>query len=168
MIGFSILRKFSLRNGHFLQIRETFLPQKFPAIWYDSIITACYQCNISTARTDGALEMECFHCRHGARCISDPPSSSSSSEAEQLEQGNSVLLDNSDNREEEEAAQTAINCDCQHFKCAGLAMRKLCATDGATYDNECYMRKEACQTQKSIYKLYDGHCQLHCELVTLH
>ena len=34
MIGFSILWKDSLRNGHFLSIRESFLPQKFPAIWY--------------------------------------------------------------------------------------------------------------------------------------
>ena len=34
MIGFSIPRKFSPRNGHFLPIHESFLPWKFPAIRY--------------------------------------------------------------------------------------------------------------------------------------
>ena len=34
MIGFSIPRKFSPRNGHFLPICESFLPRKFPAIQY--------------------------------------------------------------------------------------------------------------------------------------
>ena len=34
MIGFSILRKFSLWNGHFLPICESFLPRKFPATQY--------------------------------------------------------------------------------------------------------------------------------------
>ena len=34
MIDFSIWRKFSSWNGHFLPICETFLPQKFPARWY--------------------------------------------------------------------------------------------------------------------------------------
>ena len=39
MIGFAILRKFSPQNGHFLPIRESFLPRKFPAIWY--ILHSC-------------------------------------------------------------------------------------------------------------------------------
>ena len=34
MIGFSIPRKFSPQNGHFLPIHESFLPLKFPAIQY--------------------------------------------------------------------------------------------------------------------------------------
>ena len=34
MIGFSILRKFSLWNGYFLPIHESFLPRNFPTIWY--------------------------------------------------------------------------------------------------------------------------------------
>ena len=33
MIGFSIPQKFSPRNGHFLPIRESFLPRKFPVIY---------------------------------------------------------------------------------------------------------------------------------------
>ena len=32
MIGFSIPREFSLRNVHFLPIRESFLPRKFPVV----------------------------------------------------------------------------------------------------------------------------------------
>ena len=32
MIGFSIPQKFSPQNGHFLPIRESFLPRKFPAV----------------------------------------------------------------------------------------------------------------------------------------
>ena len=36
MIGFSIPRKFPLRNGHFLLICEGFVPRKFPAIQYVS------------------------------------------------------------------------------------------------------------------------------------
>ena len=44
MIGFNIPRKFSPRNGHLLPIRESFLPvpQKFPAIQYDSTILTMY------------------------------------------------------------------------------------------------------------------------------
>ena len=45
MIGFSIPRKFSPQNGHFLLIRESFLPQKFPAIRY---MHCKVLCNITT------------------------------------------------------------------------------------------------------------------------
>ena len=112
------------------------------------------------ARTDGAAEMECFQCTHGARCVSGPPS--------EEQQGNSVLLDDSEDREEGDLeVQLMTNCNCQHYKCTGLAARKLCATNGVTYSNECYMRREACQRQMNIYKLHDGHCRQNCKLVVL-
>ena len=44
MTGFSIPQKFFFpqRNGHFLPIRESFLLQKLPAMWY----SASNDCNI--------------------------------------------------------------------------------------------------------------------------
>ena len=125
-----------------------------------------HTCVYCTARTDGAAEMECSQCTHGARCVTGPSSAAvvPADEAEQL--GNSVLLPNSQNREEEDN-EPRIHCNCQHYKCTGLASNKFCATNGVTYNNECYMWKEACLRQTSIHKLYDGHCRLHCKLVTL-
>ena len=110
---------------------------------------------MSAARTDGAAKMVCPQCTHGARCISRTQPS-------EEEQGNSVLLIDSQDREDGEP-QPAISCDCQHYKCAGLASRTLlCATNGITYTNECHMRKEACRQQKDIFKLHDGQCRPDC------
>ena len=105
--------------------------------------------------------MECSQCTHGARCVSSPPS-----EETEEQHGNSVLLADSDNGEEGETEQQLkISCNCEHYKCTGLASRKICATNGVTYSNECYMRKEACQRQMNIYKLHDEHCRQFCKLV---
>ncbi len=109
--------------------------------------------------------MECSQCTHGARCITGPPSTAAAVVAADEELGNSVLLPGSQDREdlEEGDTQSRIHCNCEHYKCTGFASKKFCATNGVTYSNECYMRKEACQRQTSIYKLYDGHCILHCK-----
>ena len=114
---------------------------------------------VSAARTDGAAKMECSQCTHGARCVS-------SSQPSEEEQGNSVLLTDSQDMEDGEP-QPTIDCNCQHYKCTGLASRTLCATNGVTYINECHMRREACLQQKDIFKLHDGHCRHNCKLVVI-
>ena len=110
--------------------------------------------HVPAAWTDDAAKMECSQCTHGARCVT----------SEEEEQGNSVLLDESQDKEGGELEPKVV-CSCQHYKCTGLALRTLCATNGVTYSSECHMRREACQLQNNIYKLHSGHCRSDCKLV---
>ena len=70
MIGFTIQRKFSLRNGHFLPIHESFLPRKFPAIRYVCIANISLMqaillfCN-STGFERCLLLIRCVYCTCG-------------------------------------------------------------------------------------------------------
>ena len=54
MIDFSIPRKFSQRNGHFLQIRESILPWKFilPHVLFNHCVSAITYCTIQEKRQD--------------------------------------------------------------------------------------------------------------------
>ena len=99
--------------------------------------------------------MECSRCTHGARCVSTPL-------PEEL--GNSFLTSDEEDKEDGNP-QVKVDCNCDHFKCQGLATRVICGTNGVTYSNECHMKREACLQQRDIHKLHDGDCRPHCKLV---
>lgn len=49
------------------------------------------------------------------------------------------------------------SCLCSNISCDD-ALTPVCASNGRTYKNECFMKSESCKIEREIIKLYDGKC----------
>ncbi|VEL26003.1 unnamed protein product, partial [Protopolystoma xenopodis] len=50
-------------------------------------------------------------------------------------------------------------CNCAHLDCLNAWPETICASDGLTYSNSCFMQRAACQQQRELRLLYRGNCQ---------
>ncbi|ESN91329.1 hypothetical protein HELRODRAFT_70359, partial [Helobdella robusta] len=52
-------------------------------------------------------------------------------------------------------------CQCQ-LVCSDDDSKKVCGSDGRSYKNECYLKKQACEMQQNIHIKFQGPCEVTC------
>ena len=55
-------------------------------------------------------------------------------------------------------------CDCSHIQCTDAGV-EVCGSDDETYNSRCELELEACQSQRPVFWLHDGSCDLQSESV---
>lgn len=50
------------------------------------------------------------------------------------------------------------NCICEHINCLNEWPDPVCADDGETYTNQCFLERAICETQSLKRIIYRGNC----------